>query len=73
LFAATVPALLISPSVVSAPVALGLTVFTWQKQCSIVPRTKIRFILAGVLALIQIALWVWFITAAVTGTWGRRY
>ncbi len=58
---ATVPALLISPSIVSAPLALGMVLFTFRKQTSIAPRYKWRFILAGVLAFLQIAGWIWLL------------
>lgn len=59
---AVLPALLISPSVISAPVALGLALFTFRKPCSLVPRSKIRFVLAIMIALSEIAAWIWFFT-----------
>ena len=53
------PSLLIYPSLISAPLALGFSLFTFRKRCSIVPRNKGRFLLAIVLSLTQIGLWIW--------------
>lgn len=63
---ATVPSLIISPSIVTAPMALGLTLFTFRRQTSITPRSKWRFIVAGVLALAQIVGWVWLVVYTVS-------
>lgn len=61
---AVFPSLLISPSIISAPFALGLGLFTFRKPCSILPRSKIRFVLAITIALVEIAGWTWMLTLA---------
>jgi hypothetical protein len=65
------PALLFSPSLLSAPMALGLAVFTFRKPCSLVPRSKIRFIAAIVLAISEIVGWVWLFTMMYRRSTGR--
>ena len=47
----TLPVLLIWPALIGAPWALFLVVRRWIAPSSVVPRTKIRFILAAVFAL----------------------
>jgi len=51
----TFPALLFWPALVSAPWALFLVFRRWNAPSSIVPRTKIRFILAALFAAAEIA------------------
>ena len=63
---ATWPALLISPSLVSAPAALFMSVFYWKRPTSIVRRhPKLRLVLAIVLSSVQISLWIVFVVFAV--------
>jgi hypothetical protein len=57
---ATAPSLLIWPSVITAPMAIFLAIRYWKAPSSIVSRTKIRFVLAIVLALAQITVWGFF-------------
>ena len=47
-------------SIFTAPLAIYLTVKHWKTPTSIIPRTKIRFILAFALASLQIAGWIFF-------------
>ena len=47
-------------SIFTAPIVIYLVVRHWKTPSSIIPRTKIRFILAFSLAGIQIAAWVLF-------------
>jgi hypothetical protein len=56
----TIPILTVVLTIVTAPLALGVALFTFRKECSIAPRSKIRFIVAILLSLIQIAAWVFF-------------
>lgn len=56
----TLPILTWIFSLLSAPVALGLSVFTFRRECSIVPRSKIRFLLAILFSAATIAAWVFF-------------
>ncbi len=47
-------------SMLTAPLALGLAVFTFRKDCSIAPRSKIRFILAMLFSIATIVGWTAF-------------
>lgn len=69
---AVIPSLLVSPSVISAPVALGLALFTFRKPCSLVPRSKIRFVLAMAIAFAEIAGWIWVFSMMYRGSAGGR-
>lgn len=51
-------------TVITAPVAIVLSIRWWNRPTSMLPRTKIRFILAIILALVQLGGWVWVIAAA---------
>jgi hypothetical protein len=52
---ATLPALLIWPVIITAPLALSIVFRRWGAPGSLVPRTRIRFYLAGLFALAEIA------------------
>lgn len=56
-----VPLLVWPFTFVTAPTALGLVIFGWRKPGSLLRRNRWRFVLAGVLATLQIAGWVVFI------------
>lgn len=46
-------------TLVTAPVALGYTIYGWRKPSSLVRGpSRIRFIVAGALAVIQIGVWI---------------
>jgi hypothetical protein len=54
----TLPILTWIFSLLSAPIALGFAVFTFRRECSIAPRSKIRFVLAILFSTLTIAGWV---------------
>jgi hypothetical protein len=57
------PLLLWPLTLVSAPVALGLVFYGWKKPGSLVRgASKVRFVAAGIIALLQVAGWVTFFT-----------
>jgi DNA-directed RNA polymerase subunit RPC12/RpoP len=58
---ATVPALLFWPAIVGAPWALVMVIRRWNAPSSLVPRTKIRFILAALFALTEIGFVIFII------------
>ena len=58
LLLATIPSFLLWPSILTAPAAIYVSVRYWRAPSSIVRRSKIRFILAVVLALAQIGFWI---------------
>jgi hypothetical protein len=55
---AVVPAFLIWPTIITAPMSLYVSARYWRKPSSLLPRTKIRFYLAVLVAVLQIAAWV---------------
>lgn len=65
LLLAVVPMLFIWPTIVTAPMALFLTFRYWNASTSIIPRTKVRFVIALTLAGFQIIGWTWFIYASI--------
>ncbi len=52
---AVLPALLIWPVLVGAPAALWVVFRRWRSPGSIVPRTRLRYYLAALIALAEIA------------------
>jgi hypothetical protein len=60
LMVATVPILFYFITPFTAPLAIYLTVRHWNTPSGIIPRTKIRFIFAFILAGLQIAGWILF-------------
>lgn len=58
---AAFPSLLIWPTIISAPMSLYLAAKFWRAPSSILPRTKIRFWIATLLAFLEIALWTWLV------------
>jgi len=68
LLTAILPALFfLWPALIGAPISLFITIKYFKTPCSILPRSKIRFYLAGLLALGEIALFIFFIAAMVYG------
>lgn len=57
LVAAGLPLLVWPVTLVTAPVALGIVIVGWRKPRSLVSNNRVKLILAGVIALIQIAAW----------------
>jgi hypothetical protein len=60
----TLPLLSGFPSILTAPVALGFALFTFRKQCSIAPRTKLRFLLSMLFSIATMAGWTMFFVYA---------
>ena len=58
LLVAFLPMFMVWVTIVSAPIAIYLSIRYWNAPTSILPRTKIRFIRAIALALLQIFIWV---------------
>ena len=58
LLVATVSILLYWFTIFTAPFAIYLTVRHWNSPSSIIPRTKIRFVMAFIIASLQIAGWI---------------
>jgi hypothetical protein len=54
-------------SMLTAPIALGFALFTFNRECSIAPRTKIRSILAILFAAATIVGWIVFLVYAFRG------
>jgi hypothetical protein len=54
---AVVPLLMWPMTLLTAPLAIGLAVYGWNKPGSLVPRTRVRFYLAILLAAAQLAGW----------------
>ena len=61
LILATFPAVLFWPAFVGAPWALFLVFRRWNAAGSVVPRTKIRFLLAALFALAELSFLVFII------------
>jgi hypothetical protein len=61
LMTAVVPILFWPISVVTAPVALFLSIRYWKSPTSIVRKSKIRMIFAAIFAVLQIIIWTGFI------------
>ena len=57
LFFASLPLLVWPGTLITAPAALGLVFYGWNKPGSLIPRTRWRFVLAFVLALAQVIGW----------------
>lgn len=56
----TLPILTWIFSLFTSPIALGFALYTPRRECSIVPRSKIRFVLAILFSAATIAAWVAF-------------
>ena len=71
---ATLPAILIWPVLVSAPWALWIVFRRWRAPSSAVPRTRVRFYLAALIALAEIAgivLLIWMLAVSRTPSGNR--
>lgn len=56
--AAIVPLFIWPVTLVTSPLALIYSVYVWQKPSSILPRTRVRIIVALILSSLQIAGWL---------------
>jgi hypothetical protein len=59
LFICLAPLLLWPIVIATAPIAIGVAIFSFFKPGSIIPRTRIRAWLAIVLSLLELAVWVY--------------
>jgi hypothetical protein len=55
---AVLPILAWPVTLITAPAALGCVIFGWRKPRSIIAERRTKLVMAGMLALIQIAAWV---------------
>jgi hypothetical protein len=58
LAAAIFPLLMVWTSIIGAPVALYVSLRYWKTPCSILGRSKARFIIALILSIVQIVAWI---------------
>jgi uncharacterized RDD family membrane protein YckC len=68
---AVLPILVFYPTFITAPVAIFLSIRHWNSPRSIVPRSRIRFVIAIVFSLLQILGWiaiVYFIARFISAT-----
>lgn len=63
---ATYPLLIFYFTVITAPMALYLTIRHWNAPSSVIPRGKWRFVVAGVLSLAEIVGWIVLLVALLT-------
>jgi hypothetical protein len=68
LMVATVPILFYFVTLFTAPLAIYLTVKHWNSPSGIIPRTRIRFILAFFMASLQISAWILFFSKLLLST-----
>jgi len=68
LLVATVSMLIYWFTIISAPLAIYLTLRHWTSPSSIIPRSRIRFILAFIVAGAQIVGWILFFTQLAQST-----
>lgn len=64
---AIIPALFIWVTIITAPISIYLSLRHWKSPTSIIPRTKIRFIIAIMLSVVQIAAWFFVFAYIYTG------
>jgi hypothetical protein len=69
---ATLPAVLVWPTIITAPMSLYVAARNWRKPSSLLPRTKVRFYFAVVLAVIEIVGWVWLAAFLIQSLISRR-
>lgn len=62
---AIVPMLIFYFTLITAPIVLYLSIKYWKAPSSLIPRTRIRFVFAILIAVLQIVGWVGLITAIV--------
>ena len=63
---AILPLLMWPATILTAPATLFVVVRFWKAPGSVVPRSKFKFVLAALIALIQIGAWTAAIIALVT-------
>jgi hypothetical protein len=55
---AIIPAIFVWPTIITAPMSLFIAIRHWKSPLSIIPRTKVRFIIAMALSCLQITGWM---------------
>jgi len=63
---AVFPVLFWFVTVITAPLSIYITVRHWRSPMSILPRSKVRFVLAFIIAGIQVSLWSALLFAVLT-------
>lgn len=58
-------------TLLTAPAALFVIIRYWRSPSSLVPRTKTRFVIAGVGAVLELAGWIFILIAVVLGLRNR--
>ena len=56
----------------TAPAALFVVFRYWRAPSSLVPRTKVRFVLAGLVALVELGAWAFVIGSLILVWWRSR-
>jgi len=56
-------------TLITAPATVAVCIRYWKRPISVVRRTKIRYVIAMIIALLQIAGWTFFFMA-LAGIWG---
>jgi hypothetical protein len=54
-------------TLITAPATLFVVIRYWRAPSSLVPRTKTRFVIAGVVAVLQLAGWGFVLFALIVG------
>jgi hypothetical protein len=62
------PMLIWPITAVTAPVALGYVIWGWRRPRSLVAPNRVRLVIAGVLAVLQIVGWLLFLGFLLYGT-----
>jgi hypothetical protein len=65
---ATLPLLIWPFTIVTAPTAIGVAIYGWNKPGSMVARTRLRAVLAILIGLLELAGWGFFGYALITAT-----
>lgn len=59
------PAFTIWTTIITAPVTIGIIIRYWKRQISLLPRSRIRFIIAFTVAVLEIFAWLGFVVMIV--------
>jgi hypothetical protein len=63
---ALIPVLFIFPTILTAPAAIYVAIRYWKRRPMIIPRSRWRYVVAMILALMQIIGWVLFFVKSFT-------
>lgn len=73
LMIATLPIIVWPFTIVTAPTAIGLAIYGWNKPCSLVRGSRVRLVLAMILGAAQLVGWVAFLTTVLRATPAVRH